>query len=630
MRIAIDIETAPGRGYEDYEDAALDHHRNQITQIAYATSTGEYGAVKTVAELNKKIAEWRPHNPIFVGHNFKFDLKTLIEKGAHLTPDDYHNDTMLQAVANPNKVPDSYLQWYAAERSKLNAILGTDQHRSAGKHSLKVLAPYLLKVAPFWETADHNDSEYAIKDAKYTLALDELQRNLLKELGVLEFYEKKLMRWARMILRAELNGIRIDLDLLAKEHADGIYQAAKAKDTLLELWATPMAEYKEKEARALRAHYTELCNNALVKSKNPAKTIARYDGLFTKALAKLESFNIDSPSQIMWLFRDHYKLDVTTFEGDESTGKSVLEKLGKTDPGAKALLDYRKQNKLNTSFFPTYGEMHWDGKIYTNFNLGNARTGRTTSDNPNLQQVPGHLHKLFIADPGKKLLCYDLSNIEPILIAYLTECPELTHLLLSGGNFHDNNAKVFFNLDIPADEIKTKYPTHRKIAKELGLLLLYGGGKRRIMESAQKYGMAISEYDAQLMFEKFRSTYQTIYNFKRQLDRRMESGETNTNLLGRKYRIENPEDVYMKAFNTMIQGSASDLLLEWGARFLDLTPEAQPLLFIHDEVVMQVPENNAEILASRLVGLLDLFVLNTPFGRIKLKAEGGVSDYWRK
>jgi DNA polymerase I-like protein with 3'-5' exonuclease and polymerase domains len=203
-------------------------------------------------------------------------------------------------------------------------------------------------------------------------------------------------------------------------------------------------------------------------------------------------------------------------------------------------------------------------------------------------------------------------------------------MLLDGTNFHDANAKVFFNLDAPSKEIKERYPTERKIAKELGLLLLYGGGKKRIRESAQKYGITLTEMEAQGMYETFRNTYQAVYSYKKQLDGKLEVGEVVTNLLGRKYTIPNPEDVYMKGFNTMIQSSASDLLLEWGARFLDLAPLAEPLLYVHDELIIHVPNEQATEYEQKLLSILDQFNLETVFGRIKLKAEGGIFNSWQK
>jgi DNA polymerase I-like protein with 3'-5' exonuclease and polymerase domains len=637
MLVAIDIETAAAPGYEGYEKAALDHHRNRITKIAYACEDMTTGCFNTVGEFNDWLGRLRCiGEPQFIGHNFKFDLKTLITKGAELTLSDYHHDTQLQAVASCDKIPERWLAEYEVKRTACNLKAGQAIHREAGQYSLKTLAPYHLGVEPFWEVADHANEDYAIKDALYTLKLFQWQQRLLEKNHCQSFYLTKLMPWARMILNAELRGVAIDLDAMRTKYEESAHQVTALKGELEQIWAEPIKLYQQEQIKKLKLRYVKLYQQQAVKKKAGRKLRERYRKLYEAALPQLEPFNPDSPTQMMWLLKEHFKLNVTTFEGDESTGKSVLKRLaseGRQD--LEKFLDYRQHKKLSTSFFPSYFAMQWNGRLHCNFNLNGTRTGRLSSNEPNLQQVPGNLHHLFVAPPGRKLLCYDLSNIEPILIAYATECPMLCEIVLRGRNFHDVNTQVFFELEGVADsEIKVRYARERKVSKELGLLLLYGGGWRRIQESAQKHGFTWTESECKSKYRRFRQTYRAVFNYKQKLDTQLEEGYAVKNLMGRYYKIPNRDDVYMKGFNTFIQGSASDLLLESGRRaweeYEKQSLDAAPILFVHDELLIDCASEHAErceaILLEKLLG----YTLNTVYGAIQLKAEGGIYDYWKK
>jgi DNA polymerase I-like protein with 3'-5' exonuclease and polymerase domains len=638
----IDIETKAAPGFENYKiergqsRAALDHNRNSITVIAWQTPEAS-GYCRTVHELNKLIPTWRTKGYRFGGHNFKFDLKVLIAKGAALTFDDYNEDSMLQAVANPDKISEDWLLGYELRRKELNEKLGKQVHREAGQYSLKTLAPYILGVEAFWETESHDNVEYAATDVAHTASLIAKQNEILKSIGAYEFYKNRLIPWARMILEAEYKGIAIDLDLLDRLAAESAIKATESKAKLLEAWTAPILAYEQDQRYQVAQKYELMTLKALEKAKTPEATKARYGALATAALSKIEPFNLNSPSQLMWLFRDYYGLDVTTFEGDESTGKSVLNRLaseGRQD--IKLFLDYRKHTKLSQAFFPSYKEMQWGGRIYTNFNLNGARTGRLSSNEPNLQQCPGDLHELFIAGPGRVLITKDLSNIEPILIGYITEDPFLCGLLIEGRNFHNSNVKLMFPhlATVPDKDIKKLYDKERKVAKEVGLLLLYGGGPKRIQESTQRHGFTFSFAECKQIYQRFRQAYARVYAYKQELDRKLERGETVKNLLGRPYKIANRDDVYMKGFNTLIQSSASDLLIESARRaneeFKRRGIDAYVSLLVHDELVVNAPIEHAQAVETIVLEKMLGYTLNTPYGQIKLKAEGHVDAAWKK
>jgi len=625
MRLAVDIETAPAVGFEEYEDAALDVNRQRITLIAtYSPETGPR-VFRSMGEFLPFLASLTDVHMVF--HNAKFDLKGLWRHG--LPKDRYkeYDDTQLMAVALVDKIPDQWLIRY--NRTRIEA---GPHHREAGKYSLKTLAPYHLGVAPFWEVADHNNDEYALKDAQYTYELAEVLEKKLEQDGSLTFYKTKLLRWSMMLATAEYEGIRLDTALLEEMVAATELEFKTIKEELTSAWAEPAAAWADRVRAKVRAKYRQMTEVAVSKAKDAYKTECRYRELERRALESANTkLNLDAPAQLAWLFKDYFKLDITTFGGDaESTAKPVLQRLAQSRDDIKLFLDYRAKSKLLSAFFPSYREMVFNSRLHTNFNMNGTRTGRLSSSGPNLQQCPGHLHKLFVPAQGNKLLCYDLSAIEPTVIAYITEDPVLCDLLLSGGNFHSNNVRVFMGIEADDEEIKAKYTKERKLAKEVGLSLLYGAGAGRLEETAAKYGLPWSLGRCREVLARFKDTYQTVYDYKRQLDRLLESGQSTQNILGRRFKIPDKKDVYMKGFNTLVQGSASDLLLEGAARAWAKFPNMRPRLFVHDEVIMEVPEEAAEEAAAVLVSSLESFNLTTNYGRLPVKAEGGIYAAWSK
>jgi DNA polymerase I-like protein with 3'-5' exonuclease and polymerase domains len=398
--IAVDIETAGPDGLPG--DLALDHNRNTITKIAvYGSDTkfvvngGHGNDVQLVL----------PNDARFVFHNGKFDIKTLVAKDHWLTPDHLHEDTMVMAVVFPHKIPDAWLEEYEASRKALNAALGKNVHRNAGGYSLKTLAPYFLGVKPFYEVEDHANDEYALKDAEYTYRLAEF---FLREMNEEQhaFYQK-IQAWNRMLLKAELYGAALDFKVLAAHEESTAVKETETRAQLEKEWAEHFTFYTAIQKKLVCDSYHEKCDAALAKLKDPtdapkvAKTMARYQGLMDKAVAKIEPFNLGSPTQLKWLFKDRLGVDITTFSGDEeSTGKAVLERLvGEGVAGVDTFLKWRKASKLITAFFPSYRAEAFRGRIHTSYNLSGTRTGRLSSSGPNCLSMDTEL----LTDKGWKL-----------------------------------------------------------------------------------------------------------------------------------------------------------------------------------------------------------------------------------
>lgn len=639
---ALDIETAPATEWITYEEAALDPNRNRVTVIGLC-GPGIHSCYGSIDELP-------PHPPGgYITHVGKFDLKTLIIKRPDMFSSElYTDDTCLMAAALSYRIPEKWLIAYDEKRVILNKALGKQVHRKAGQFSLKCLAPYFLGVDPFWEVDDHSDLEYNKKDTLYTLQLSELLTSELKKEDGLKFYSDHLMPWARMILDAEVQGIAINLPLMEEKSIKAEKAKLEAETTLRSLWQVPFQEYRKLQEQEVRQEYSAKKASALAKLKPVVlktmpdvallrtaekiqATAARYDSMMEKALSTVTDLNLSSPTQLSWLLKDHLGLDITTFdEEDESTGKPVLSRLaaeGRED--IKTFLDYRRESKLTSSFFPSYREKSFNGKLFCNFNITGARTGRLSSSGPNLQQVPGHLHELFYGGPGYKVVNYDLANIEPLLVAYVTEDMKLCDLMLNNKSFHDNNVRLIFGYD-KVDKVEHK--RERDACKEFGLSLLYGAYINRMQESFSKRGFSFTEKQCKMFYKAFQEEYSQVFEYKRMLDTQAEQGVLLKNIFGRP--IVPGASIKMTVFNTLFQGSANDLLLESCARitkrFKEEKLDASIRLLVHDEVVAVASDAQAERASEICKQELTRWELPTAFGVIRTQCEGGVNDYWAK
>lgn len=634
MRLALDIETACGLGCETRCEHALDEHRNRVTVVG--VFDGVEGRVfRDLGALRDYLAS--VDVPELVGHNLKFDLRTLAAKGLdlrHLWAD----DTLLMASVLTEKIPEEWLAAYERERQRRNAELTRGHgHRQAGQHSLKTLAPYFLGVDAFWESTEtHDNDEYVLTDVRYTHWLANLFAAKLKCEGSWEFYHDRLLPWTKMLLDAEIRGISLDLAALEAGDAEAHRLSAEARRKLDELWAPAYAEHRAIREAEVRADYDAKLRAQLDKNpKDPGKTKARYEALCAKALAKVEPLNLDSPAQLAWLLRDFYGLDIEDFNGEESTGKPVLQGLAGTREDIRVFLDYRRNQKLAQAFFPSYREMHVGGTLHCSFNPASVRTGRLSSSGPNLQQVPGHLHKLFRARPGYKLITRDESAIEPRLIAYFSEDPNLVRIVQSGQDFHGHTTAVLFEEGWDPSRVKAEHPSERKVGKECGLMFMYGAGPRGLQRTAQKYGYMWSLGDCKRKIERFKKYYEGVYVFRDEvINPALMRGEAVSNLLGRQFRIPDFRDVHMQGLNTLIQGSASDLVLNSAHRitraFQERGIDGRILLLVHDEIVAEVAEQHVSEAEAVMDHCMTDYLLEIPAGRIPLAVEGNTADVWTK
>lgn len=624
--IALDIETT-----------GLDPWRDEILMVGLWNGS-EYRCIRAPEELQTAL-NYVYHDWEIVGHRTDFDLKHILVKGwiskADLEGRTIHDTRIIGSLLR-QRVPKAFLDQYEIQRRELNKTLPKGiSHREGSPLSLKTMAPWYLKIPPFWENpAQHDDEEYNQRDCMYTYRLYQLLAPRLQAEGSWDFYMEKMLPWQQMLMEMEIKGISIDLEELDRVEVEFSEKRDLLKQKLNYQWTAYHAAYLKVQRDNIYNRYYEMREKALLKAKDKNKCVDRYNQLCLKAFDQIEPFNYASSQQMAWLLKEQLGLNIEDLDGEESTGKAVLHRLaaeGRED--IKTFLDWREADKVLTMYVPTYRNLEVDGVIHPNFNLTGTRTGRTSSSGPNLQQVPPKLYRLFRPRPGHRFIQYDLSAIEAALIALYSGDKRLYEILEKGESIHDHNAVAMFGLACPVAAVGELFPRERKTVKNIGFACFYGAGWRRISKVFAAGGFPISDQDAKAKLALLKSYYPQVFAFHKEVTEIFEAGETVFNLLGRPITIQPHENPYMQGFNTLIQSSASDLNLEACYRYKDAAAQGgrgQPLLVIHDCIISEAFTEQAGNSSSLLQDRMTDWKLQSVNGPIQLRVEGGVSERWEK
>jgi len=317
-----------------------------------------------------------------------------------------------------------------------------------------------------------------------------------------------------------------------------------------------------------------------------------------------------------------------------STDQDVLEKLAEEHPLPRLVLEHRSLSKLKGTYVDALPLLvdPVDGRIHTTFNQAGAATGRLSSQDPNLQNIPvrtelsRRIRAAFVAPAGRLLLSADYSQIELRILAHYAEDPSLLESFRVREDVHSRTAAETFG--VPAGDVT---PDQRRVAKVLNFGIAYGLSAFGL---AQRLDMPPAE--AQGIIDRYFARYAGV---KRWLDATVaaarESGEVRT-LWGRRrelpeIRSRNPglrQAAERMAVNTPIQGTAADIIKMAMLR-VDRALAAQGLasrmiLQVHDELVLEVPEGEAgpaeELVREAMEGAAEL--------RVPLDVEVGRASSW--
>ena len=321
-----------------------------------------------------------------------------------------------------------------------------------------------------------------------------------------------------------------------------------------------------------------------------------------------ESFNINSPKQLGEVLFEKLGLPpVKKTKTGYATNADVLEKLKSKHPIIPAIMDYRMLTKLKSTYADgLMKEIREDGRIHTTFQNLVTATGRLSSTEPNLQNIPvrtdlgAEIRKMFVPKPGCVLVDADYSQIELRVLAHIADDKTMQEAFCSGVDIHTATASQVFG--VPAEEVT---PLQRRHAKAVNFGIVYG-----ISEFSLAEDIGVSRYEARAYIDNYLNNYRGVRSYMKQVvaDAR-EIGYTQT-LYGRRRYIPELKSSNFNirsgaeriALNTPIQGTAADIIklamIRVEQALNENFPEAQLLLQVHDELIVECPEEIAEPVAA--------------------------------
>ena len=565
----------------DTETTSLEEMDAEVLGLAISYEEGKayYVNMPTDFEETKSILAEFKHlftSPTVekVAQNLKYDLKVLLKYDIQIAGPQF--DTMLaHYLANPDGrhgmdiLSEQYLHYKPVS---ITELIG-----KKGKNQLNFRDVPLDKA-----------TEYAAEDADITFQLKGKLHKELMDKQVAHLMQRLEMPLVPVLADMEMEGIRIDADFL------GNYS--------IELETI---------------------------SKDLEKTIYNMSGA---------NFNIASPKQMGEVLFDHMKIDPKakkTKTGQYKTDEATLQKLAAEHEIVSKIVDYRKVNKLRSTYVDALPKLIHPktGRVHTSYAQAVAATGRLSSTNPNLQNIPirtdmgKEIRKAFVPrDENHTLLAVDYSQIELRIVASVAEDPGMMEAFHAGIDIHTATAAKVFGIEV-ADVTKEQ----RYKAKSVNFGLIYGQGAFGLSQNLGiKRGEAKELIDA--YFEQFGGvkTYMddTIKYCR-------EHGYVKT-LMGRKRFIpdinSNNQTVVgfaeRNAINAPIQGSAADMIklamINIHNRFSKMDIGTKMILQVHDELLFDVPKTELEEITAVIKEEMERAM---PL-KVPVIAEAGHGDNW--
>ncbi|AME26239.1 MULTISPECIES: DNA polymerase I [Burkholderiaceae] len=571
----------------DTETTALDPMLAQLVGLSVSVEPGRAAYIPVAHrgpdsplqlprdEVLQKLKSWlEDPSKKKVGQHLKYDEQVLANYGIELNG--VEHDTLLQSYVieshRPHDMDNLALRHLGAKTIKYEEV--------AGKGASQI---------GFDEVALDQAAPYAAEDADITLRLHQaLYPQLVDEAQLLKVYRDIEMPTARVLRKMERNGVLIDGELLR-------VQSGQIATRLIQL---------EAEAYMLAGG----------------------------------EFNLGSPKQIGQIFFEKLQLPVVkkTPSGAPSTDEEVLQKLAEDYPLPKILLEHRGLSKLKSTYTDKLPRMvnAKTGRVHTNYAQAVAVTGRLSSNEPNLQNIPvrtaegRRIREAFIAPPGSKIVSADYSQIELRIMAHISGDPSLMRSFAEGEDVHRATASEIFGvtpIEVSNDQ--------RRIAKVINFGLIYG---------MSAFGLAsnigISRDAAKLYIDKYFQRYPGVANYMDETRTKAKRDGFVETVFGR--RLWLPEinggsgprrqGAERAAINAPMQGTAADLIKlsmiavqDW----LEASKiETKMIMQVHDELVLEVPEAELPEVRKRLPELM----CGVAKLKVPLVAEVGVGNNWEE
>ncbi len=507
-----------------------------------------------------------------VGHNIKYDMHVL--KRAGWTIGNIHFDTMVAA--------------YVLDPGEMRNSLDSCSQRELGYPMIPISD--LIGKGKNQETFDMTDTRdacrYAAEDADITLRLFRVYRKRLADIGLEKLFFDIEMPLIQVLSDMEENGVYIDTSIL-----DDI-------------------------------------------SKRTQQRIAELQKEIFESAGK--PFNINSTKQLAEvLFQDMGIKPIKKTKTGFSTDNSVLETLAREHDIARTLIEYRKLTKLESTYTTALPKMinPHTGRIHSSFNQTIASTGRLSSSNPNLQNIPSRtdlgreIRKAFV--PQKNdcvILAGDYSQIELRLAAIMSGDENLINAFRNKEDIHRQTAAIIFEkdpIDVTSDD--------RKHAKVINFGILYGMGPNRLSGE-----LNISRKEAEEFIENYFAKFPTMKAFiDEQIKKARDKGYAET-MLGR--RLELPglrssnqrirSEAERVAINMPIQGSAADIIKIAMIDIHRVLPEYPMIIQVHDELVFEVARNQVEEATRKIRELMENAMPKHLSGIVPLVVDFSFGENW--
>ncbi|MGZ8171865.1 MULTISPECIES: DNA polymerase I [Methylobacter] len=550
----------------DTETTSLDYSKAQIVGVSFAVTPGkaayvplahDYPGVPDQLDRSEILEKLRPllENPhkAKLGQNLKYDTHVLANHGIALRG--IAHDTMLESYVLNSTATKHNMDDLAKEYLGVETIHYEDV---AGKGA---------KQIGFQEVSIDQAAPYAAEDADITLQLHQvLNAKLAQHPRLLELYSDMEVPLISVLARIENNGVLIDAAMLAQQS--------------LEL---------SSQIISLEQHAHDLAG---------------------------QTFNLGSPKQIQEILYDQQKLPVLkkTPKGQPSTEESVLQELALDYPLPKLILEYRSLSKLKSTYTDKLPQQidGQTGRIHTSYHQAIAATGRLSSSDPNLQNIPirseegRKIRQAFIAPEGKKIVAADYSQIELRIMAHLSADEGLLKAFSEGQDVHRATAAEVFG--VTPEQVTTDL---RRSAKAINFGLIYGMSSFGL---AQQLGLSRSQ--AQSYIDLYFARYPGVKNYMDRIrEQAREQGYIET-LFGRRLYLPeiNSRNAARRqyaertAINAPMQGTAADIIKramiaadQW---LYKEQPDAKMIMQVHDELVFEIAEEHVDDCAAKIRSIM--------------------------
>ena len=551
----------------DTETSSLDTMTADLLGISLSCEEGEgcyipiqhsYDGMPEQLSLNtivKTLGEAISNNQTkLVGQNLKFDLPILNRHGIKVT--EFLGDTMLMSYVLNSTGTRHGLDRMAVHYLQYQPMKYEEVAGSASKQIN--FAQVEIPAATF----------YAAEDADITFRLfNLLDKKLQKEPKLINLLKTLEYPMLKSLLRVETNGAKINTNMLA--------------------------EYSKELG---------------LKIDKLSKTAFKMAG---------EEFNMDSPKQLVEILYNKLELPVLkkTPKGQPSTNEDTLQRLAEEYELPKVIIQYRGLAKLKSTYTDSLINIqHPDTKrIHTSYQQAVTSTGRLSSTEPNLQNIPiktvegRKIREAFVAEKGNVLISADYSQIELRIMAHLSGDKNLTHAFNNNIDVHSATASEIF--DVPLEEVTTD---HRRSAKAINFGLIYGMSAFGLTRQ-----LGIPRHEAQAYLDTYFERYTGVREY---MDSTKELAKKNLyveTILGRKLHVTEinasnglrRQAAERAAINAPLQGSAADIIKkamidvdEWIG---EDNPNIKMIMQVHDELIFEVKKDFAEEALTNVISLME-------------------------